>query len=266
MPCCGHEFVELRERVRCVHQPRVAQKFREVIARFIDLIERDAQSPDVALGGLREHFFAQRLAAAVKTAGRLPKAEIRGVLLGEARPVRLRPAEDAAAGDLPPGDAGRLAGEADSARQNGVAEETFCLVVLARVDIRLAGVARRVDHERRPERAQAGGQPVRIGVVELATRKAAMGNAPAFEEPLVSAPNVARAPEEYDHEWRKLVPRRPASKREFTQINPPPASAGCSGRAPPPCARRARASRSARRRTVPGSELAHARGRCPRRV
>lgn len=163
----GDELLELRDGVGGLEQGVVADELREVIARVVDLVEGDAQAPDVNVGTTGEDFFAEGLGAGVEAAVVGAEGEIWGVGLAEARAVGPGAGVDAAGGDVAPGNAGIGAGLGDSAWQHGVAKEALGLVEFAGIDVRLASVASGIDQEDGLLATEQPGEGGLIGVVEI---------------------------------------------------------------------------------------------------
>ena len=196
----GDELVELRNGVLGFEEFCVAHQLGEVVARAVDVIEGDAEAPDVDVGFSGEDFFAEGFGAAVEGAVVGAEAEVGRIGFGEAGAVGAGAGVDAAGGDVAPGDAGFGAGLGDEAGEDGVAEEALGFVKFAGVDVGLAGVAGGVDEELGFVGLERGGEDGGVGVVHIRAAEIAEGNVFAGEEGLVCLADVAGAAEKIDHE------------------------------------------------------------------
>ena len=68
----AHEIAPMREGIDVLVHPGVILNFRKVIARVIELIEGDAQAPNVVAPDVLNRFFAQGFCSAVKAARERP--------------------------------------------------------------------------------------------------------------------------------------------------------------------------------------------------
>src|SRR5436190_16703096 len=76
----GNKVATVRQRIEVVIDLRIFLDFGEIIARVIELIEWNAQPPDIALTNTRDGLFAQGFGAAIKAARAIAKTEIGGIL------------------------------------------------------------------------------------------------------------------------------------------------------------------------------------------
>lgn len=139
------KLLQLRNGVRGLEQRGVPDQLGQVVARVVDLVERDAQPPDVDIRNARQHLLAERLGAAVKRAVVGPEAEVRGVVFAEPGAVGPGPRVDTPGRDVAPGHARLGAGLSDDAREHRITEKAFPLMQFTRVDVGLARVAGGID-------------------------------------------------------------------------------------------------------------------------
>lgn len=201
-PACeggGDELVQLRDRVFGIEELRVAHQFREVVARAVHVVERDAEAPDVHIGFAGEHLFAERLGAAVERAVIGAEAEVGRVVFRESAAVGARAGVDAARGNVTPGNAGFGASLGDQAGKNGVAKQALGFVQLAGVDIGFAGVAGGIDQKFGAIRFKRRGEYSGIGVIDFSPPQIAKWNVFAREQGLISLPDVPGTTKKIDH-------------------------------------------------------------------
>ena len=200
----GNGIAEMGDGVFRFQEAGVGEQLGEVVAGAVDVVEGDAEAPEVALVGTRQNFFAKGFGAGVEGAVVGAEREIRGVVLMEAAAVLAATGKDAAGRDMAPRDTSRFAGLADAAGKDGIAIQAFRFVGFAGIDVGLAGVAGGIDEEgsaRFPDQADDLG-----GIIAGRFRAAdgAVGNATGFEKVLKRGANIAGTAEEKDvHASRK---------------------------------------------------------------
>ncbi len=193
------EFIQLRDRIGRVEQGRVALHLRQVIARVVHLVERNAQTPDIDVGPAGEHLLAQRLGAGIEAAVVGAKREVGRVGFGETSAIGPRAGVDATGGDMAPRHARVGTRLGDRAGKDAVAHEALGFVQFAGVDVGLAGVAGGVDQENRLLPTKEVGERDLIGIVKISPADVAEGQAFALKQCLISRADITGASEQIDH-------------------------------------------------------------------
>ena len=114
------EFVASRRR-------RVAHELGEVVAGMLELIEGNADAPDVNIRVRGENFFTESLGSAIEGTVVLAEGEIGSVIFSESRTVRSCSRVDAARRNVAPRHIGSVASLGNDSWQDGVAGEAFGL-------------------------------------------------------------------------------------------------------------------------------------------
>lgn len=87
------------DRVEVFVDARVELDLGEIVPRVVDVVERDAQAPDVPIAAVLEGFLTEGLGAAVEAAWTVAEAEVGCIVFGEADdPVRVLRGEGAKGG------------------------------------------------------------------------------------------------------------------------------------------------------------------------
>ena len=159
----------------------------------VELIERNAQSPNIALPYSFYSFLTQRFGAAVETAGLITKREIRGhrlvettnlfwggsgnclelglchVLLDHPAIAVVDPCscKDATRGHMSKGNIKRGAGVCQRLGEKRIALQRVGLDHLASIDIRLAGIASGIDDKARSIDLEVFVDQLKARVIEL---------------------------------------------------------------------------------------------------
>ena len=163
------------------------------------MIEGDAEAPDVDVGRVGEHFFAESFGAAVERAVVGAEGEVGGVGFAEAGAVGAGAGVDAAGGDVAPRNAGFGAGLGDEAGEDAVAEEALGLVEFAGVDVGFARVTGGVDEELGFVAEEGGAEDGRVGVIDVGAAQIAKRDALAGEQRLISLADVTGTSEQVNH-------------------------------------------------------------------
>ena len=191
----------------------------------VELIEWDAQPPDVVLPHSLDGLLSQCLGATVEAAGLITEGEIRDHALVETANFLGRaggnclelglchvfldhPAvsiidpcscEDATRGHMSKGNVERGAGVGQSLGEERIALQGVGLGRLTGIDIRLTRVASRIDDKARPVGLEVFVERLKARVINLRARERHKALATASEFRLKSLADVACGTEEEDH-------------------------------------------------------------------
>ncbi len=217
------------EGVEVVVDLGVALDLGEVIAVVIEFVERNPQPPDVVLAHPFDGLLSQSLGSAVEAAGLIPEGKVwshrlikAADLFRIARGDRLelglghilldhpaisvidpRPRKDAARGHMTKGDIECSACVCQSLWEKRVALEGISLGRLTGINIRLAGVASRIDDEAGPVGLEVFVERLKARVIYLRARERHKALTTAGEFRLKSLANVACGTEEEEHVRKK---------------------------------------------------------------